>query len=90
MALDQDRHGLPIPSWGPSSRLLAITPSDDTDLSAQAIRGLWVGTGGNLSVIALNDSSAVTISNVADGTMLPIMVKKVMAATTATGIVGMA
>lgn len=82
-----------LQSTSVASQGTAITPSDTTVLG---YRSLWVGTGGDLSVIFFDDSSnagagaAVTIKNVADGTLLPIAVKKVMAATTATDIVGLA
>jgi hypothetical protein len=90
MALLQDADGTAIPNWGPASKLVAITPADATDLSGLKLRGLWVGGVGNVTVIALNDTAAVTLSAVPAGTFLPLMVKKVMAATTATLIVGLA
>ena len=74
----------------PATGLELITPSDTTDLAAKRFRSLWVGGAGNIAVIAQNDSTAVTISGVAAGTLLPIAVKKVMSTnTTATLIVGL-
>lgn len=73
----------------PATGLVAITPADGTDLTSSKIRSLWVGGAGNLSLIAQGDTAAVTISGVAAGTLIPIAVKKVMGATTATLIVGL-
>ena len=71
----------------PARQGVAVTPSDTTNLGST--RALWVGTGGDLSVRFTNDSSAVTIANVADGTLLPFRVARVMAATTADDIVAL-
>lgn len=68
----------------PAYKLTAVTPSDSTVLTG--VRALWVGGAGNVSVIACNDSTAVTLT-VPAGTLLPIFAVKVMAATTATNIV---
>jgi hypothetical protein len=68
----------------PALKLTAVTPSDTTVLTG--VRALWIGGAGNVSVIACNDTSAVTLA-VPAGTLLPIFATKVMAATTATGIV---
>jgi hypothetical protein len=68
----------------PAFKLTAVTPSDSTVLTG--VRALWVGGAGNVSVIACNDTTAVTLT-VPAGTLLPIFAVKVMAATTATNIV---
>jgi len=72
--------------WGsPCPSAAAVTPSDTADL-AQPAR-LYVGTTGDLSVILVNDTTAVTFSSVAAG-WLPLIVKRVMStSTTATDIV---
>lgn len=65
----------------------AITPNDDNDLTTQAT-GLWVGVSGDLKVILVGDTVAVTFKG-AVGAM-PINVKRVLATgTTATDILGM-
>lgn len=64
---------------------VAVTPSDSTDLGVT--RAVWVGTGGDLVVTFVGTSSAVTLPNVQDGTLLPIQVSKVMVATGASDIV---
>ena len=73
----------------PATRLRAVTPSDSVDLD-YIPKALYVGTGGNVSIIALEDSAAVTLTNVAAGTIIPIRAKFVRATgTTASGIVAM-
>lgn len=82
-------------SSGPASQGKVITPADGTDLAPFRIRALWVGGAGNLSVIFAGDTSnggagtAITISAVPAGFIVPIAVKRVMLATTATLIVGL-
>jgi hypothetical protein len=73
-----------IGSDSPGTRLAAVVPSDSTAVNC---RSLWIGGAGNLSVIAMHDTVAVTITGVPAGTLLPIACNKVMAATTATAIV---
>lgn len=58
----------------------------DTDL-AQIPRALWVGTGGDLAL--LMDGVTVTLTNVPDGTLVPVRPTQVKAATTASEIVGL-
>ncbi len=68
-------------------RAAAVTKSDATILPAT--RGLYVGGAGDVSAILAGDTAAVTFSAVAAGTVLPIQVTKVMAATTATLILAL-
>lgn len=90
MPLPTDANGSPIPVWGPASKAVTITKSDVTDLTSSKIRALWVGGAGDVAVIMLNDTAAVTITAVPAGTLLPIAVNKVMSTnTTATSIVGL-
>lgn len=71
----------------PAPNAEAVTPNDSTDLTNNS-RGLFVGTGGNLVLILTDDSSSVTFKNIADGTVLPLRVKRVLSTgTTATDIV---
>jgi hypothetical protein len=70
----------------PAYKLVAITPSNDTVLTE--VRALYVGGTGNLAVIAEGDADAVTLNNVAAGSIIPVRAKKVMSTnTTATNIV---
>jgi hypothetical protein len=67
--------------------LVAITPAD-TDLAVQ-VRALYVGTGGDVKVRSLIDQD-ITFKNVASGTILPVMCKRVFTTgTTASNIVGL-
>lgn len=69
----------------PADRVAAVTPSDATDLTG--VRALYVGGAGDLVVRMINaPDSTVTISTVSAGSLLPIRVTRVMAATTATAI----
>jgi hypothetical protein len=72
----------------PARSGFAIVPSD-TDELVTVTRKIWVGTGGNLTVIFEKDSTPVTFLNVPNGTELNIMVKKVMFTDTdASGLIG--
>jgi hypothetical protein len=59
---------------------VAVTPSDATIL--ETTRGLWVGGAGNVAVVFADGGSAVTLSTVGAGTLLPIQVKQVMSTNT--------
>jgi len=60
-----------------ATELSTITPGA-TDLPDH--KGIWVGTGGNLTVTLLNGNSVV-ITGVTSGTLLPVRVRRVTAAT---------
>lgn len=62
---------------------VVVTPSDSTVLNAGV---LFVGTGGDITVDTLNSTNR-TFKNVADGSILYVMVTKVYATgTTATDL----
>lgn len=65
----------------------AVTPNDDTDLSGT--RGLYIGGTGDVVVKFYNNNTAITFKSVPVGTILPVSVVRVMAATTATLIVAL-
>lgn len=70
----------------PGDRLVAVTKSDSTDLTGA--RAIYVGGDGDLALMAINDSAAVTLTGVTAGTIIPVRVKRVMSTnTTATAIV---
>lgn len=72
---------------GPAKNLAAVTPSDATVVNCRA---LYVGTTGNVAILAIGDSSAVTLSSVPAGALLPIACAKVMSTnTTASNIVAL-
>lgn len=73
----------------PASDGAGVTPHDTNELEVYS-RAIFVGTGGNLAVVFVDGSSAVTLPNVQDGSVLPIRVKKVMSTnTTASNIVAL-
>ena len=72
----------------PANYLVAITPSDSTDL-ANVSRALYVGGAGNIVVTPYGGGSNVTLAVVA-GAVLPIRVSRVLSTgTTATGLVNL-
>lgn len=72
----------------PAFNASVIAPLDAT-LLLPAARALWIGGAGNLSVVMAGDDSNNTIVfvGVPAGVWMPIQVKRVMTATTATSIV---
>lgn len=70
----------------PASGAAAVTPSDSTELNCRA---LYVGTSGNVVVQVPNRDASITFSGVLGGTILPVSVRRVMAATTASNIVAL-
>jgi hypothetical protein len=65
---------------------VAVTKSDTTVIPNT--RGLWVGVGGAVTVRWL-DGTTVELAGVQNGTLLPIQVDQVRAATTASSIVAL-
>jgi hypothetical protein len=77
-------------SDGPARSFAAVTPSDSTDFAGGAAAALFVGVGGNVVVVGVEDSDGAvveTFKNVASGTILPVRCRRVNAtSTTATDI----
>ncbi|ODP39258.1 spike base protein, RCAP_Rcc01079 family [Sphingomonas turrisvirgatae] len=72
----------------PSRRVAAVTPHDSNAL-ADVPKALYVGTGGNIALRAIDDSADVTFNNVPNGTILAVRASHVRATgTTASGIIG--
>jgi hypothetical protein len=90
MALKTDSNGSSVSNWAPATDAVAITKSDSTNLTTSCIRAIYVGGTGDVAVIGLNGTVAVTFSAVPAGTILPIMPSKVMSTnTTATLLIGL-
>ena len=84
-----DTFKTPETEWSPACNSVSVTPNDSTELGFLT-RALYVGVGGNVSVKLRDDSSAVVFVGVAEGTILPLQVKQVMATnTTATNIIAL-
>ena len=67
--------------------IIDIGAGHDTNL--HMCSAIWVGTGGNVNVVAANGSTAV-ITAVPNGTLIELAVKQVKAtSTTASNIVGL-
>ena len=71
----------------PASNAIAVTKSDATVLTTT--RALYVGGAGNISVVMAGAGNTVVFQGLPAGSLLPIRVTKVLAATTATLIVAM-
>lgn len=69
----------------PADRAEEVTPSDSAPLS-RPCRALYVGGAGDLVVVTAGGDT-VTFADVPAGTVLPVRVVKVLAATTATAVV---
>ena len=73
----------------PAEKAEVITPSDTTVYSP-IYRAVYVGTGGNVTVLPSESLTPVTFSNVVDGSILPVSVSKVLSTgTTASNIIGL-
>tara|TARA_R110000823_G_scaffold53025_5_gene130980 strand:+ start:2937 stop:3206 length:270 start_codon:yes stop_codon:yes gene_type:complete len=84
-----DTFKTPETEWSPACNSASVTPSDESEL-AFLTRGLYVGVSGNVSVKLRDDSTAVVFVGVAEGTILPLQVKQVMATnTTSTNIIAL-
>lgn len=82
------RNPLVGPDW-PATKLRAVTPADGTDLPDGICRALFIGTAGDLVLLAAEDETAVLMPSVQAG-ILPVSTKRVLATgTTATGIVAL-
>lgn len=65
----------------------AVPASPDNSVTFAYCRAIYVGTGGNLSVVT-EAGETVTLTNIADGTIIPLAVVSIRATgTTASGIV---
>ena len=66
---------------------VAVTPSDSTELPVT--RALFIGTAGDVVVTMADGQTPITFANIANATMLPIQVQKVLAATSASDILAL-
>jgi hypothetical protein len=74
----------------PARNCFSISPNDTAALPVTP-KAIYVGTGGNLVVRAMDSASDVTFSNVANGAILDIRVIAVRSTgTTASNLIGLA
>lgn len=71
-----------------SETAFAITPHNTNELP-NITKRIYVGGAGDVRV-TMADGNAVTFTAVAAGTILPVRASKVLTATTATNLVGLA
>ena len=77
------------PLFGPADNAAAVTPADGSDLANPA-RALFVGGAGAVKVDMVGGTTAVTLTGVVAGSVLPIRVSRVYSTgTTATNIVAL-
>lgn len=62
--------------------MATVTPSDSNDLPKLPTSGIYIGTGGTLTVDDM-DGNSVQFKNLANGQILPIKVRRVRATGTA-------
>lgn len=75
----------------PARQLVTITPDDSNDLN-QPVRGIYVGGGGDLNILAIDDAvgNNKTLSAVPQGTFVPVITKRVLSTgTTASLLIGL-
>jgi hypothetical protein len=73
----------------PAKAAFAITPDDNADLPIVP-KAIFIGTGGDLVVRAVDSDLDVTFANLPDGAILPVRVRAVRATgSTAADIVGL-
>lgn len=75
-----------MPSFEPSTPrdAVTVTPSDSTVVN---VDGFYVGTAGNASVITAKGTTVI-FKNIPAGTTIPQACQKILAATTASDIIG--
>lgn len=68
---------------------VVITPSDTLTLT-RIPKAIYVGTGGDISIIGSKGTTSFILKNVPSGSMLPIRVKQIkVTGTTASDIIGL-
>ena len=67
-----------------SGAVRAVTPNDSTDLALGTCRALYIGTGGDVSIVDLGGETVVFVGALA-GSILPIQTARVNATGTTAG-----
>ena len=65
----------------PARRVAALAPDDGADL-ADTPKGIYVGTGGDLALVAIDapaGANGVTFRNLPSGSLLPVRARRVLA-----------
>lgn len=75
----------------PAKHLVNITPNNASDL-VQPVRGIYIGSSGDLNIVALGDADGATqtLTAVPQGVIVPVITKRVMTTgTTASLLIGL-
>lgn len=73
----------------PARNAEVVTPNDTTTLAAVS-RALYVGVGGDVSVLMAGTGTSIVFKNVPTGSVLPIRIQRVNStSTTATNMVSL-
>jgi hypothetical protein len=81
---------LPSDRTAPARYARAVTPSNSSALPDGPCRALFIGTGGDVTLIAAADDQAVLFKNLPDGSTLDVGTKQVKSTgTDATDIVAL-
>lgn len=73
----------------PSGDPFAVTASDTVDF-VRIAKALYIGSGGNIALLAEDGDTAVTFSAVPSGYILPVRVRRILVTgTTASNIIGL-
>lgn len=77
-------------SSSPAGKAYPVTPSDSANLTRGQCRALYVGSGGNVTLVCDIGEPSVTFSGVANGSILPVETLQVLATgTTASQIIAL-
>lgn len=73
-----------------AAKLRAVTPHASNELPEGPCRALYVGVGGNINLIAEDDTDPISFVGVQAGAIIPVRAKAVrVSGTTATNLVAM-
>lgn len=72
----------------PAMEAAAVTPNDSTDLPNGPCRALYIGGAGSAVVDTYNNTN-ITFAGLTAGTILPLNVRRVRTASTATNMVAL-
>ena len=72
----------------PAANALTVTPSDSAEIPL--CRALWIGVGGNVTVVCEDGAASVLFAGAGAGQVIPVRCRKVLSTgTTATSIVAL-
>jgi hypothetical protein len=60
----------------PIMETAVVSPSDSTDIP-DLPRAIWIGVGGDITLMAAGDTTSRLFKNVSSGTLLPIRARRI-------------